>query len=190
MNECGSDRLAKVEAEPYGYGPFEKKRTVQDPCPGLFRDACTGTEVAVWGIKLDELAQERDDLLSELAELGCVWPNDLNESIASTDGYRLRYVEEWGFFGSGLNNLYTSLFGVVIPAGEITFTNIVQIQLEIIARITCELERLDLLNVAQDCGAIRPDPTVPIKRSWTPVLLAAGVGAALWAGFRFGRALK
>ncbi len=188
MTDCGEERFRGLQAEPYGIGKLSIPRTVQDPCPGLISDACGMREVALWANKTEELAEERDTLLAELRAAGCVWPQDLEQSITATDGYRLRYSEEWGLGGSGLGDLYASLFGVEVA--ELTYTNIVQIQLELLARLSCELERLDLLNVAQDCGAKRPDPIVVKRRSWTPYLIGAGLVVALVAGIRAGRALR
>jgi len=191
MTECGADRFRSIEAEPYGFGPIAKTRTTADPCPGYFADGeCTGADITAWQIKRDELFEERDSLLAELRASGCVWPQDLEDSITTTDGYALRYSDEWGVFGSGLAPLYASMFGVDL-GDDLTFTNVVQINLELISRLTCEIERLDLLNVAQDCGADRPDPVVAKKRSsWLPAAVGAGLVVALVAGLRLGRSLR
>jgi len=190
MTECGADRFRSIEAEPYGYGPIAKPRTTSDPCPGYFYDGeCTGTDITWWEIKRDELLDERNKLLAELRAAGCVWPQDLEESITTTDGYALRYSEEWGFFRSGLGPLYASMFGVELE--KLVFTNVVQINLELISRLTCEIERLALLNVAQDCGADRPYPVIAKKRSsWLPAAVGAGLVVALVAGLRLGRSLR
>jgi len=186
--KCGEDRFLQVQVEPYGFGALSKPRTVLDPCPGLISDECGPREIALWQNKTDELKRERDDLLAELREAGCVWPQDLEDAMAMTDGYRLRYSDEWGLLGSGLKPLYGSIFGVELE--QISATNIVQIHLELIARLTCELERLSLLNVAQDCGADRPDPFEVKKRSWAPWLIGGGILIALVQGFRFGAAIR
>lgn len=190
MTECGADRFRSIEAEPYGFGPLAKPRTTSDPCPGYISNECTGTEITAWQIKRNELLDERNKLLAELRASGCVWPQDLEDSITTTDGYALRYAEEWGVFGSGLAPLYASMFGVDL-GNDINFTNVVQINLELISRLTCEIERLDLLNVAQECGADRPDPVIAKKRSsWIPAAVGAGLVVALVAGLRLGRSLR
>ena len=188
MTECGGERFRELQVDAYGIGNLGIPRTVSDPCPGLFSDECGPREIALWANKTDELKAERDDLLAELRSAGCVWPQDLEDSISTTDGYRLRYSDEWGVLGNGLAPLYASIFGVQLE--KVTGTNIVQIHLELLARLTCELERLDMLNSTQECGADRPDPVIAKRRSWTPYLIGAGLVVALFAGIRAGRALR
>jgi len=146
----------------------------------LLSDSCGPTDVAKWAKARDAQIATRDELLQQLADSGCQWPADLEEDILATDALVEEAAQSWPDPGP----LLARMFGT--ETGENYLQDWVTINIELLTRISCQVDRLGNLQGAQ-CEGVRPPVPSVVKLSAWPWVAGALAVLGVVVGVRLSR---
>ncbi len=181
MVDCGQDR-ANAAIALQNTGPsISGTASIERPCPtALVDDYCDATDFAAWGKARNAEVETRNQLLQELLDAGCQWPQELEDEMLATDALFELVAESWPDPAPAL----ARMFGTE-PANNY-LEDWVRINIELLTRVSCQIDRLGNLQGAQCEGARPRPPAVQKLKAWPWIAGAlAVVGVAL--GVRLAR---
>ena len=181
MVDCGQARANAAIAAQRSQVDLTGQASLSRPCPTLFvDDYCDGADLGNWAQARNAEISTRDQLLQELLDAGCQWPQELENEMLATDALMELVSSSW----PDPSPVLARMFGT--EPGANYLEDWVRINIELLTRISCQIDRLGNLQGAQ-CEGARPRPPVVSKlRAWPWIAGAlAVVGVAL--GVRLAR---
>ena len=181
MVDCGQQRANAAIAAQRSQIDLAGPASLSRPCPTLLADDyCNGSDLGNWAQARNSEIATRDALLQELLDAGCQWPQELEDEMLATDALLELVASSWPDPAPVLSRM----FGTEPRANYLE--DWVSINIELLTRISCQIDRLGNLQGAQCEGARPRPPAVQKLKAWPWIAGAlAVVGVAL--GVRLAR---